>query len=792
METREPQARSTFRSSPVRCFLITIVAAGLLVAPDVMTTAANAYPSALMPSSGAFFGAFSKQRGNESRTDAITRLESQIGRKLKIDHDYTKWDSPIPMAPQQEDKAAGRIPFINWNARRRNGTVVRWSAIANGSQDQWIRARAQAFRTFAYPVYLTFHHEPENDLATFGSTADYVGAFRRVVSVFRQENVSNVGFVWTMMADTFNPGPPVDPMSLYPGDSYVDFIGADGYNWYPGRRSAAWRSFADIFVNVRAFANAHGKPWMAVETGVQEKPGDTGAKAQWFRDALTTAASWPDLKAFMYFNSDTIYPWWVDSTSTSMSTFRSIVHAAWFNGGSGGTVSTPNPSPTPAPPSPSPPPPPPKEAVSWRTTSTSGQVDRASRLQVAALEALRSARSRPRTVRRCSTTVRMLVGDRSPPSTRYPREAIPTTHGTAPSRIGMAGCTSGWVRPQPGNSAWFGASPEHRCGVPSISSPTERSGRWTMPTARSLLLAITSTLVIGYGSNGESITWQVASRYDCSIAATPRPRPRQPCLPPAGRSDLRLRRSSSAVPARNRRRSPSGPTTRRSRVTGSSDTPESPSVTLVEGPGGSLPGPSTCPDHYARRRHPTYTNSEIHLISRHLSVSWVIRAFVRSLIGSCSRGSGRRPIHSLRSGDRAKFGTRVWRKGSGRITRSMGTTRSPHPGPRTRGKQDAFWGSGPVVGVHDQQTANVREDHRPHRRARTDVEPGASGEGGRTLDFPSCAPVALFGHLPWNVGETAWHRDAAASDRAGRRRDRTHVRDRSPVQPVERPDPHVV
>ncbi len=334
-----------------RVFLLLALAAGLLVAPGALTRPAYAYPSALMPSSGAYFGAFAKQRGNESREQAVLRLESQIGRTLKIDHDYTKWDSPIPMAPQQWDKQSGRIPFINWNARKRNGTVVRWSAIANGSQDAWIRERAQAFRTYASPVYLTFHHEPENDLGTFGSITDYVAAFRHVVTVFRQQGVTNVGFVWTMMADTFNP--PSDPMPWYPGDSYVDFVGADGYNWWPGRHSARWRSFAEIFTNVRSFALAHGKPWMAVENGVQENPSNSGAKAQWFRDELATAQQWPDLKAVMYFNSDTIYPWWVDSSSTSMSAYRTIAHAGWFNGSGSGSSSpppTPSPSPSPSPP----------------------------------------------------------------------------------------------------------------------------------------------------------------------------------------------------------------------------------------------------------------------------------------------------------------------------------------------------------------------------------------------------------------------------------------------------------
>ena len=82
-------------------------------------------------------------------------------------------------SPERED------PLINWSAQRTDGSIVSWSSIANGDQDAWIGERADAFQNFGYPVYLVFHHEPEDDQGAFGSAAEYAAAFRHVVDVFR-------------------------------------------------------------------------------------------------------------------------------------------------------------------------------------------------------------------------------------------------------------------------------------------------------------------------------------------------------------------------------------------------------------------------------------------------------------------------------------------------------------------------------------------------------------------------------------------------------------------------------
>jgi hypothetical protein len=290
-----------------------------------------------MPSSGAYLGSWVAPRNGESVKDAIARVEGRIGRRFTIDHQYYRWNQAIPLPHQSWDVQTGRIPFVNWAAATSSGSVTRWSAIANGSQDAWIRERADAFRAFGSPIYLTFHHEPEDDLSRFGTPADYAAAFRRIVTVFRGRGVSNVAFVWTLMSWTFDSRSGRDVNSYYPGDSYVDFVGSDGYNWYPRRANAKWDPFQAVFQPTQDFSVAHGKPWIAVEYGVQEDPAWSGRKGQWFRDALATAKAWPQLKALIYYDEvKEGYPWVTDSSSSSMSGYAEIGRDPYLNGGAGG------------------------------------------------------------------------------------------------------------------------------------------------------------------------------------------------------------------------------------------------------------------------------------------------------------------------------------------------------------------------------------------------------------------------------------------------------------------------
>jgi hypothetical protein len=340
---------------PIRRNAIVAGALALTLVAAILTLVAlvapvSAFPGSLLPGNGAYFGARVQPRGSENEQEALRRVEDQIGRKFDIDHRYYTWNQAIPTGAQDWDASTGRIPFVNWAASGAGS----WGSIAAGNHDAWIRDRADAFRDFGAPVYLTFHHEPENDVGGFGSPQEYAAAFRRIVDIFRSRGADNVAFVWTLLAWSFSSGAAAN---YYPGDGWVDFVAADGYNWYPGRPGSTWQSFASVFEETRAFAVAHGKPWIVAEYGVQEDPAQPGRKAQWLRDALTTARSWPDLKAAIYFDSYKKYPWVTDSSPAAMQAYAEMGNDPWFRQQGGGGSPSPTPTPTPTPtPSPEPPP----------------------------------------------------------------------------------------------------------------------------------------------------------------------------------------------------------------------------------------------------------------------------------------------------------------------------------------------------------------------------------------------------------------------------------------------------
>ena len=153
--------------------IITLVATLL---PKGDASAATTGPPSVLTPPTAYFGSRIEPRGTESQNDAVLRVESEIGRKLAIDHYYYQWNSTFPNSAQTWTVGQGRIPFINWKA---GGP---WAAIANGSQDATIIAHADAIKAFGYPMYLTFHHEPEDDLATYGTPQDFAAAFRHIVT----------------------------------------------------------------------------------------------------------------------------------------------------------------------------------------------------------------------------------------------------------------------------------------------------------------------------------------------------------------------------------------------------------------------------------------------------------------------------------------------------------------------------------------------------------------------------------------------------------------------------------
>ncbi len=273
-----------------------------------------------------------KPRSGETETTAITNLEKKIGRKYAVHAQYYKWGTNFAAksSAQVADDQAGRTPLVHWRARRPNGQDVSWKSIAAGREDSVIKAMASSIKSYGKPMYLDFHHEPENDTGSDGygsngTRTDYIAAFRRIHQVFKSVGVPNVKWLQTLMAMTVNQG---NANAWYVGSAYVDYLSFNGFNWYPAK--GKWRTISDIYSAAYKWSVSMRKPMMITETGAQEDPKMPGRKGKWMLEALATLKTWPNLKVFCYYHSPTRYPWWIDSSLSSLSAYKTLATDPWM------------------------------------------------------------------------------------------------------------------------------------------------------------------------------------------------------------------------------------------------------------------------------------------------------------------------------------------------------------------------------------------------------------------------------------------------------------------------------
>jgi Glycosyl hydrolase family 26 len=176
-------------------------------------------------------------------------------------------------------------------------------------------------------TFFGFVHEPEsNDQAHFGTATQYISAYRHVVDVMRAQNVPNVSYVWQLTAYGFVRKDSRNVINYYPGDTYVDYVAADAYNWGGCGGGTPWRDLSAVAKPVLAFAEAHGKLAMLAEFGSQSGP----QRASWLASAHQYfVENRSELVAAFYFDRPPTTPdgascnWSLTSTA-DIAAFRAI------------------------------------------------------------------------------------------------------------------------------------------------------------------------------------------------------------------------------------------------------------------------------------------------------------------------------------------------------------------------------------------------------------------------------------------------------------------------------------
>ncbi len=280
----------------------------------------------LVPSEGALLGLWTKPRTGDwlpaSHRQRWARMETAAGRRMDIGHTFHAFEATFPTWLESWHLAEGRIPMISWAGGDTTEVLA-------GRWDPMLAARATAVAALGHEVFLRFHREMDGAASAdiVGTPQTFVAAWRHVVDLFRAQGAHNAVWVWCPNASAFEDG---TAESFYPGDDHVDWVCADGYSWAPGVPGARFRPVSEIFAAFHRWGQAHGtRPLMIGETGVQEAgPGDKPAWLRAVGEDLRTDL--PLVRAFVYFDSDSVHPWWLDSSPAALQAWQDLAQHPHF------------------------------------------------------------------------------------------------------------------------------------------------------------------------------------------------------------------------------------------------------------------------------------------------------------------------------------------------------------------------------------------------------------------------------------------------------------------------------
>jgi hypothetical protein len=363
----------------------------------------------LAPATGSLIGTHSNDKHTGELTEKdqhILVTERELGRRLDINNSYYgAFDSIanayIPGDPKKRglsklafwDIEQGRIPLVGW------GCGVS-DEINAGRHDDTIRKTAEAMKAFGHEFFMRYCWEMDGNKRTYvdgsktkelvGQPEDFRQAWIRIYDIFSSVGADNVVWVWCGNANTFkhvNEHTGAYAWDYYPGDEYVDWVSADGYNWAASDRNREenppyskdrWRSFVEIYDEFMVWARSTGsipesmktelknmpaefprkrqvKPIMIGEYGVIEPVGDMvdfflgesphNTKPQWLRDAHDSlngskarsaecywCGIYSDIAAVVYFDIEGENgPWEITSSPESIAAYREAAQDPWFN-----------------------------------------------------------------------------------------------------------------------------------------------------------------------------------------------------------------------------------------------------------------------------------------------------------------------------------------------------------------------------------------------------------------------------------------------------------------------------
>ena len=122
-----------------------------------------------------FYGAATDQN--------VAAWERSMGQRLSLHRTFHRPDGSGSLVKTvKADLRLGRMPHVS------SKCPGSWEAMASGYHDRWLKGLRRQLAAIDRPVFLTFHHEPENDRrAPTRTAADFVAMQTHIIELFARQ-----------------------------------------------------------------------------------------------------------------------------------------------------------------------------------------------------------------------------------------------------------------------------------------------------------------------------------------------------------------------------------------------------------------------------------------------------------------------------------------------------------------------------------------------------------------------------------------------------------------------------
>jgi beta-mannanase len=279
--------------------------------------------------------------GCPSRLAPVKEAEAYLGAPVQVISWYQAWGSRFRRCcPHLIREAHGRglMPLITWEPWKlpedlpgsppESQPDFSLEKIASGRYENYVRSWAQTLASLEVPLFLRPLHEMNGNWYPWGGSVNgndaytFRHAWKYLRQVFREEGAGNVAWVWCPYAQSVPETPENALEAYFPGESEVDWLALDGYNWGASQPWARWQSLPQVFEEAyrRLSTLTPHKPMMMAEVGCAEEGGD---KAGWIKEGLAALSEkFPRVEILVWFNIKKECDWRLDSSPASLSAFR--------------------------------------------------------------------------------------------------------------------------------------------------------------------------------------------------------------------------------------------------------------------------------------------------------------------------------------------------------------------------------------------------------------------------------------------------------------------------------------